>query len=103
MVLGTVDVDDWSPHPAHIQRRWRAFYRPSAGHGHVHGANVGLRADAYLDAGGFASLDRDEDVTLVALLAHRRVARTASIPVLTSARRSGRASGGFADHIAGLT
>jgi hypothetical protein len=63
---------------------------------------VGLRADAYLEAGGFATLERDEDVALVAALAHRPVVRTGAIPVVTSARTAGRAGGGFADFLAGL-
>jgi glycosyltransferase involved in cell wall biosynthesis len=102
VVLGTVAVDDWSEHPPQVASRWRAGYSHRDGHGHVHGANVGLRADAYLEVGGFATLERDEDVALVAALAHRPVVRTGAIPVLTSARRGGRASGGFADHLAGL-
>lgn len=102
VVLGTVEVDDWADHPPHVERRWRAGYEPRDGHGHVHGANVGLRADAYLEVGGFATLDRDEDVALVAALAHRPVVRTGAIPVLTSSRRAGRATGGFADHLADL-
>ncbi len=102
LVVGTVEVDDWSAHPPYVEQRWRAGYDQRDGHGHVHGANVGARADAYLEVGGFPSLDRDEDVALVAALAHRRVVRTGTIPVLTSARLRSRAAGGFADHLAGL-
>jgi glycosyltransferase involved in cell wall biosynthesis len=101
VVLGTVDVDDWADHPPHVQHRWQAAYDASDGHRHVHGANVGCRADAYLDAGGFLALSCDEDVALVSALtgADRVAVRTADIPVLTSARRLGRASGGFAGHL----
>ena len=60
------------------------------------------RADAYVGVGGFPSLDRDEDVALVAALAHRRVVRTGAIPVVTSARLRSRTGGGFADHLASL-
>ena len=81
LVVGTVEVDDWSAHPPYVEQRWRAGYDRRDGHGHVHGANVGARADAYL---------------------HRRVVRTGTIPVLTSARLRSRAAGGFADHLAGL-
>jgi glycosyltransferase involved in cell wall biosynthesis len=102
LVVGTVAVDDWSSHPPHVEARWRADYDPRDGHRHVHGANVGARADAYVEVGGFAALDRGEDVALVAALAHRRVLRTGAIPVLTSARPRSRAGGGFADHLAGL-
>jgi hypothetical protein len=102
LVVGTVEVDDWSAHPPYVEARWRAGYDRQDGHGHVHGANVGVRADAYLEVGGFRSLDRDEDVALVAALGHRRVVRTGTIPVVTSARLRSRANGGFADHLAGL-
>jgi glycosyltransferase involved in cell wall biosynthesis len=102
LVVGTVEVDDWSAHPPYVEALWRAGYDPRDGHGHVHGANVGVRADAYLEVGGFPSLDRDEDVALVASLGHRRVVRTGSVPVITSARARSRASGGFADHLATL-
>jgi len=102
LVLGTVDVRDWSGHPPDVERRWRASYDAADGHRHVHGANAGARADAYLDVGGFADVDRDEDVALAAALAHRRVVRTGGEPVVTSARNRGRAPGGFASHLAGL-
>jgi glycosyltransferase involved in cell wall biosynthesis len=99
LVLGTVDVVDWEHHPPHVERRWRASYDPRDGHRHVHGANAGARADAYLAVGGFAAVERQEDVALAAALRHRRVVRTGAEPVLTSARRAGRAPGGFAGHL----
>jgi glycosyltransferase involved in cell wall biosynthesis len=102
LVLGTVDVRDWSEHPPDVERRWRASYDAGDGHRHVHGANAGARADAYLDVGGFADVDRDEDVALAAALGHRRVVRTGGEPVVTSARHRGRAPGGFATHLVGL-
>lgn len=102
LVLGTVDVADWSEHPPSVAARWRASYEHREGHRHVHGANAGARASAYLAVGGFADQDRDEDVALAAALRHRRVVRTNEHQVVTSARRRGRAAGGFADHLAGL-
>jgi hypothetical protein len=98
-VLGTVDVMDWTEHPAHISELWHAAYVAADGHSHVHGANVGCRADAYVAAGGFLALSCDEDVALVGALAGRRTVRSGAIPVLTSARRAARLSGGFADHL----
>jgi len=47
VVLGTVVVDDWGELPESAQRRWRATYVARDGHGHVHGANAGLRLDTY--------------------------------------------------------
>jgi len=101
-VVGTIDVDDWSQHPPYVEQRWRASYDPRDGHPHVHGANVGMRAEVYLAVGGFPGLALDEDVTMVAALSDHRVVRTGSIPVVTSARPAGRLVGGFADHITAL-
>jgi glycosyltransferase involved in cell wall biosynthesis len=102
VVLGTVDVDDWGDHPTQVARRWRSAYAAVDGHPHVHGANVGCRADAYVAAGGFLALSSDEDVALVSALAGRCTVRTGEIPVLTSARRESRAEQGFAAHLAQL-
>jgi glycosyltransferase involved in cell wall biosynthesis len=99
LVLGTVDVDDWSGHPGHVAATWRAGYDHRDGHRHVHGANVGARADAYLAVGGFDGLDSGEDVALATALRHRRVVRSGGAPVLTSARVRPRAPGGFGDHL----
>ena len=95
VVVGTVIVDDWSDHPPETGPRWHATYRAVEHHSHVHGANLGCSAAAYLDAGGWSPLETDEDVALLAALAHRKVIRTATLPVLTSARRDPRAVGGF--------
>ncbi len=75
-------------------------------HPHVHGANLGVRGDAYLAVGGFPPLAVSEDAALVGALAlaGRTVLRTPSCPVVTSARRHPRAPGGFGtdlDQLAG--
>jgi glycosyltransferase involved in cell wall biosynthesis len=103
VVLGTVDVLDWSEHDIDVAPRWSAGYRPVEDHRHVHGANLGCSVAAYLDAGGWSPLALDEDVALAEALAHRRVIRTATIPVTTSARRDPRASGGFGDTLRALS
>ncbi|MDJ0339364.1 glycosyltransferase [Cryobacterium sp. PH31-O1] len=99
LVLGTVQPDD--DLAAHELLRWEALHTIGEGHPHVHGANLGVRADRYLAAGEFAPVDRDEDVLLVAALRHLGVAeaRTALIPVLTSGRRVGRTPAGFAGYL----
>jgi cellulose synthase/poly-beta-1,6-N-acetylglucosamine synthase-like glycosyltransferase len=68
-------------------------------HTHVHGANLGLRADAYLDAGGWDDAALAEDHSLWRRVRERGwpVRSSASNPVVTSGRLVGRASGGFAD------
>ncbi len=68
-------------------------------HPHVHGANLGIRADAYVDAGCWSSLNVAEDHCLWARVKARgwRIVSTVHSVVLTSGRLQGRARGGFAD------
>ncbi|MDM0109364.1 glycosyltransferase [Variovorax sp. J22R24] len=102
VVCGTVGVDDWTPHGEHAELlRWHfsQTYFDVESHRHVHGANLGVSADAYLRAGGFRPLACSEDVELVKALeaTGARIAWTSRPRVTTSARRVARASGGFAD------
>lgn len=97
---GTIAVDDWSEHPPAVARAFLRFYfPPGAGdhHDHVHGANLGVRADAYLAVGGFAGLSTGEDHALWNALrgAGRRLVASRHPAVVTSARRSARAPAGF--------
>ncbi|MFF1573173.1 glycosyltransferase [Leifsonia sp. NPDC058292] len=80
---------------------WVRIHPPGATLGHVHGANLGVRADVYLRSGGFAALARDEDVTLVERLraGGARVAESEDDPVVTSSRLEGRVSGGYAQYL----
>lgn len=82
-------------------RRWLSLNPPAEHHGHVHGANLGLTAAAYLAAGGFRDLPLQEDVELVRLVGASGgvTASTARAPVTTSARPVGRLEGGFATYL----
>lgn len=105
-VVGTVMLPPRSPLADRLRTRYEAT-RPSDGewyHPHVHGANLGVTAHAYLSVGGFPPLGVGEDHALVDALnrAGHRVLTTAACPVLTSARVRGRARGGFADDLAAL-
>lgn len=101
-VVGTITVADWTEHPVSVRDSWLRGYSAVAGHGHVHGANLGVTGAAYLAVGGFPNLTEHEDVALVTALSQRHaVARTASSPVTTSARRVNRADGGFAGYLRG--
>lgn len=105
VVAGTVRVQDWSEQPAVVRNRFQQRYgAPSAQHPHVHGANLGMSAAAYLDAGGVPPLALAEDKALVDALRRRarRLVATGSIAVTTSGRRESRTVGGFADHLRGL-
>lgn len=99
VVCGVVEVDDWSGHPLEARLRYEAGYRDEDGHGHVHGANLGVCSDAYLRAGGFPPLACHEDVELINRLCAlgARIAWTNTVRVLTSARQDGRAPEGFSD------
>jgi glycosyltransferase involved in cell wall biosynthesis len=107
MVLGVVRIATWREFPAAAARRYLAAARSNSnpdGHGHVHGANMGFRADSYWRVGGFAALASDEDVDLVARFesAGLRIVRDAQLSVVTSRRQLGRAPDGFAAHLRSL-
>ena len=88
--------------PVHYAR-WAAGYVSRFGHPHVHGANLGIRGDAYRECGGFPPLPAHEDVALAEAVRARglRVVSSAAHPVDTSARTEGRAPSGFAAFLAG--
>ena len=105
VVAGTIRVADWSGHPPAVRSLFRERYNVGTGpHPHVHGANLGFRAAAYLRAGGFPDLATAEDHALVAALTANgsRVRRTRALPVVTSARREARVPYGFSDYLAEL-
>jgi hypothetical protein len=99
-VVGTVRVTDWSEHPPAVRRLFEERYGDSGeSHPHVHGANLGFTARAYLAAGGFGPLATAEDHAFVRSLAAvgGRILRTGEVSVVTSARRLARAPLGFGD------
>ena len=104
-VVGTVSVD-WRQHSATTRGRYDQLYHVGdpGMHGHVHGANLGVRADAYWRVGGFRALHVGEDVDLVSRLveAGTPLAWDAHNAVLTSDRRDCRARGGFGDYVRSL-
>ena len=104
-VVGTVSVD-WQKHSATTRGRYDRLYRvrdPGL-HGHVHGANLRVRADAYWRVGGFRPLHVGQDVDLVGrlLAAGTPLAWDAYNAVRTSDRRDCRARGGFGDYVRSL-
>lgn len=107
MVAGTVQVNDWDDWPAAVSHAYAHQYarpRRPDGHGHVHGANLGIAADVYLELGGFGGHAANEDVTLVDLAVRSGIAITwaEDLPVATSARTIARAPAGFAEHLSQL-
>lgn len=103
-VCGTVEVDSWSEYGEAVRTHYLASYQFIENHRHIHGANLGLSADAYRRAGGFQHLTAHEDVQLVADLERTgaRIVWTAINPVITSARRDCKCRGGFGDYLASL-
>jgi len=88
------------------RRAWAGRHQLRDGHPHVHGANLGVRGDAYLALGGWPALPTGEDTELArraSSAGHLRIARTAAIPVVTSTRRAGRAPQGFSGYLRDLS
>lgn len=108
-VIGLADLDHWAgtvegetQYDALLATKMRHGASPLHRHDHVYGANLGVRADAYLDVGGFPDVPVGEDQHLVdRLAAHgHELSRTTAVRVVTSGRLNGRAPGGLADHLA---
>ncbi|GAA3697415.1 glycosyltransferase family 2 protein [Arthrobacter ginkgonis] len=102
-VLGTVEPDPLDTDPE-LLGLWRGDHDSGDGHPHVHGANLGVRASAYLEAGGFPAVSLDEDVLLVEALrkARKTVVASGAVPAVTSGRLDGRTAGGFAGYLRAL-
>lgn len=104
-VCGTVEVDGWHEHGESVRSKYLELYQFIENHRHIHGANLGLSASAYLNAGGFQHLVAHEDVRLVADLERvgARIIWTATNPVITSARKDFKCRGGFGEYLANLS
>lgn len=100
VVIGTVrpDFRDLS---AEQSAAWWATHTPGVANGHVHGANLGIRASALLTAGGYAPLAEHEDVDLVERMRRAGAVCAASDAawVQTSGRAFGRTDGGYARYL----
>jgi cellulose synthase/poly-beta-1,6-N-acetylglucosamine synthase-like glycosyltransferase len=103
-VAGIVNVDSFAEHDSLVRERFRLSYHIHADgtHPHVHGANMGMRADAYLRAGGWLALETAEDHDLWRRLHQTgyRPLSAAKLMVTTSGRKFGRAPHGFAEALA---
>lgn len=103
VLVGTVEPDEHLP--AAERAAWLARHDLGEDHPHVHGANLGVRASAYVAVGGFAALGVHEDVDLVQRLrAHPGlvVRATDAHRVVTSSRLAARTEGGFATYLGRL-
>ena len=100
VLIGTVrpEFDDLSQDQV---TAWRASHHRGQPNGHIHGANLGVRASTYLEVGGFTAMSEHEDVDLVgrARQCGYAVAVTDSTEVVTSGRQVGRTPGGYARYL----
>ncbi|MDJ0314895.1 glycosyltransferase [Arthrobacter sp. H35-D1] len=103
VLVGTVE-----PFPAELDPsrlvQWHAWHELREGHSHVHGANLGFRADIFTALGGFPDIGLHEDREFVAIARARGsvVQATDACRVRTSGRLQGRVEGGFAGFLATL-
>lgn len=102
-VLGSVEPDAAGMDPE-LLRRWLEKHPFEENHPHIYGANFGVRASAYLAAGGFPGQDSHEDRSLVESLRGLAftVLATDSTRVLTSGRTHARAPQGFGAYLRSL-
>ncbi|MCU1513575.1 MAG: glycosyl transferase [Microbacteriaceae bacterium] len=100
VMIGTVRPD-FSELSRDQVAAWKSSHADGAALGHVHGANLGMRAAAYLASGGFVPLAVHEDVALVNALSalQLRVVASEACEVETSGRHHGRAPGGYARYL----
>lgn len=98
-VCGTVSVHDWHQQPPGLRESYQdaTNYCDADGHRHIHGANLGVCAQAYRKVGGFMPLNEHEDVELIQSLLRSgaAVAFSAAPRVSTSSRLVNRVGGGF--------
>jgi hypothetical protein len=99
LVIGTVEpfgVDSEA-----VLQGWYARHTLREGHGHVHGANLGVRASHWLGGGGFGDARVGEDVGLVERIRSGtgRWLATDSTRVRTSGRMLSRVESGFAAYL----
>jgi Glycosyl transferase family 2 len=99
---GRVSVTDWSAHGPATARLWNQEYGQEGAP--IHGASLGMNAQAYLEIGGFRALRTGEDRDLYqrALEAGARLQHEVHVTVTTSARRQARAPLGFAHALTAL-
>ena len=101
-VCGTVAVNDWGVYGERMQHHFALTYNDKDGHGHIHGANLGVSAAAYNASGGFAGLETSEDVALVQALriSGANIAWSNAPRVVTSVRQDFKAPLGFGAELA---
>lgn len=103
-IAGIVDLDD-AADPMLVDQFNSSYQTHDDGsHPHVHGANLGFRADAYLAAGGWSMMSTGEDHDLWGrLTALGATMASVRLSVSTASRLIGRAPAGFAANLSALS
>ncbi len=101
---GVITVADWHEYDDAVRDFFVLTECRLESHPHVHGANLGMSAQAYAMSGGFLPLPAHEDVALLRALERcgSTIARKLTPVVITSARKHARAVGGFSDYLRAL-
>lgn len=104
-VAGIVDLDPREV-TDELLGRFRAVYRTDGEHHlHVHGANLGVRATAYVAAGGWCPrtmVGEDHGLWSRLIASGADVVHTTNVRVVTSGRMHSRVEGGFASDLRAL-
>lgn len=103
-VIGTVEPRK-SELGNDLYNAWLDLHNFSEGHTHVFGANLGIRATAYEQVGGFAPLAHSEDAALVNALeqAGFSLRKTDRVRAITSGRLQGKVDHGFSTYLQDLS
>lgn len=102
---GIVQLDPESTEVALLAAFEASYQLHGDHHPHVHGANIGLSADAYRSIGGWCrrtEVGEDHVLWNTLVASGHRVCQATSLSVLTSARLRSRVFGGFATDLAQL-
>lgn len=104
LILGTVEPGPPEPGQERAHQLWFEEHDLVEGHSHVHGANLGIRLSELDRVGGFGGARVGEDVGVMQRVrdGHGRWLATDTMRVVTSSRRHGRASHGFAEYLRAL-
>lgn len=106
-VAGIIEVDSFHEHDPSVASAFARRYPIGleGEHPHIHGTNLGVRADAYWAAGGWAAVSTGEDHALWSRLkgSGAHLVSTIEAPVRTSGRAWGRAPDGFSTLLRSVT
>jgi hypothetical protein len=99
VVAGIVELDPVSTAPAMVEAFSSSYQLDGDNHGHVHGANIGMCATAYMAVGGWCVqtvVGEDHAIWNASKEVGHRMRQTTSLRVVTSGRTRSRVHGGFA-------